>query len=100
MGSISPKLLGPVVFLILVCAALALLTGDKSYLVSLLLVIAGGGLGFKLPPAGGVTQIEVDALAERNAAEAAGRARELRSPEPPLPGPSEPPRPPRDRPVG
>lgn len=75
MGSLSPKVLAPVVFLVVVCAALALLTGDQSYLIAVLLSLAGGGIGLAAPPAGGLTQVEVDALAERVEAEKLRRLR-------------------------
>lgn len=68
--NLSPKVLGTVALVVLACVALWLITGDESYLVAVLVAIAGGGTGFALPaataPAGrpNVSQSEVIRLAE------------------------------------
>jgi hypothetical protein len=90
MKSISPKVYVPVLISVAAAVALYLLTGDKTFLVAVLLSLAGGGAGIAVKPAPGVTQKEVMRLSKTNT-EA--------PPSPPPPGPPDPPRPPEHRPV-
>lgn len=63
---ISPKVIAAVLVPIVAAAALAALTGDKSFLVAILLTLAGGGAGIAAKPAPNVTQVEVEQLSRRN----------------------------------
>lgn len=49
--SLSPKVLGSTALVLAACLALWLITGDETYLVGVLIGIAGGGAGFALPTA-------------------------------------------------
>jgi hypothetical protein len=65
--SLSPKVLLPVVLGVIAAAALALITGDESYLVALLIPLAGGAAGYIAPPVGGVevTQEQIERWANK-----------------------------------
>lgn len=67
MKEISPKVYVPVLIAVVAAVALYLLTGDKTYLVAVLLSLVGGGAGIAVKPAPGVTQKEVNRLAKANA---------------------------------
>jgi len=62
---ISPKVYIPVLVAVAAALAIFLLTGDKSYLVTILLSLAAGGAGVAVKPAPEVTQDEVNKLSER-----------------------------------
>lgn len=62
---ISPKVYVPVLVAILAAIALYLLTGDKSFLITILLSLAAGGTGVAVKPAPEVTQEEVNQLSRR-----------------------------------
>jgi len=62
---LSPKVVAAVLVPVLAAVALMLLTGDKTFLVAILLSLAGGGAGIAAKPAKGVTQLEVQRLSER-----------------------------------
>jgi hypothetical protein len=62
---ISPKVYVPVLVAILAAIALFLLTGDKSFLITILLSLAAGGTGVAVKPAPEVTQEEVNQLSRR-----------------------------------
>lgn len=63
---ISPKVIAAVLVPLVAAAMLAVLTGDKSFLVAILLTLAGGGAGIAAKPAPNVTQLEVEHLSRRN----------------------------------
>lgn len=63
--NISPKVYIPVLISIVASFALKLLTGDDTYLVGILVGLAAGGGGLAAPPAVGVTQKQVAALARK-----------------------------------
>lgn len=63
MPPISPKVLYTVGLSVAAAVALWLITGDDSFLVAILLSLAGGGAGVAASPAPGVKQAEVDAVA-------------------------------------
>lgn len=94
MKELSPKVYVPVLIAVAAAAALYLLTGDKTYLVAVLLSLAGGGAGIAVKPAPEVTQAEINQLSRKRV-----RAKQELPPSPPPPGPPDPPHPPDDRPV-
>lgn len=59
---LSPKLVTTVAIPLIAAAILAILTGDKSFLLAILLTLVGGGVGVAVKPAPNVTQAEVNAL--------------------------------------
>lgn len=61
--NISPKVYVPTLITVLAGALLALITGDKTFLIVALTGIAGGGIGAAAPPASGVKQAHVAELA-------------------------------------
>lgn len=65
LKEISPKVYIPVGIAILAGIALYLLTGDKTYLISILISLGAGGAGVAAKPAPGVTQKQVVALARQ-----------------------------------
>jgi hypothetical protein len=73
LKELSPKVYVPMVFAIIAGIALWLLTGDKTFLISILVSLAAGGAGVAAKPAPGVTQKEVAALS---------RVRQAQSPPP------------------
>jgi len=62
---ISAKVYVPVIIGILASIALFLLTGDKSFLVTILLSLVAGGGGVVAKPAPEVSQAEVEDLSLR-----------------------------------
>ena len=68
MNKISPKVYVPTALAVLAGLALYLLTGNESTLLVTLTGIASGGIGAAAPPAPGLEQLEVDALAKKKAA--------------------------------
>lgn len=62
--NISPKVYIPTLIAVVAGALLALITGDKSFLIVTLTGIVTGGTAAVAPPALGVKQAEVAALAE------------------------------------
>lgn len=64
MDIISPKVLAPIALSIVAAVALYLLTGDPTYLVTILIGLAAGGAGAAAPPAPGVTQRDVSDLSQ------------------------------------
>lgn len=62
--TISPKALAATAVPLVAAALLWLITGDDTYLVGILLALAGGGAAVLSPPASGVTQRDVVDLAE------------------------------------
>ncbi len=90
LKELSPKVYVPVVVAVVAAVALWLLTGDKTFLASVLVTLAAGGAGVAAKPAPGVTQKEVMQLS---------KVRTAKRPLPPPPGPPDPPRPPSHRPV-
>lgn len=90
LSELSPKVYVPVVFAVLAAVALWLLTGDKTFLVSILVTLAAGGAGVAARPAPGITQEDVMNLSA---------AKTKQPPSPPPPGPPDPPVPPSHRPV-
>lgn len=67
LKSLSPKVVAPAMIVLLAALALYLLTGDSTWLVTILLGLVGGGIGVAVPPASGVTQASVRALAQQKA---------------------------------
>jgi hypothetical protein len=63
LPKISPKVFYPVLMALAAAAALYLLTGDQSFLVTILISLAGGGIGIAASPAPGVKQAEVEQVA-------------------------------------
>lgn len=63
--NLSPKVYVPVLITIAAAALLYLLTGDKTYLVTVLLSLTAGGAGIAARPTAtpGVTQSQVEAFA-------------------------------------
>jgi hypothetical protein len=61
---ISPKVYLPVLVSIVAAIALAVITGDKTYLVSILIGLVAGGTGVAAPPAPGVRQSDVQRLSQ------------------------------------
>lgn len=90
LSELSPKVYVPVIFAVLAAVALWLLTGDKTFLVSILVSLAAGGAGVAARPAPLLTQREVNA---------ASRKKQRDRLQAPPPGPPDPPQPPRHRPV-
>lgn len=62
---LSPKAYVPALIAVLVGVALWFITGDKSALIITLTGLAGGGIAAIAPPAPGVKQADVEALAIR-----------------------------------
>jgi hypothetical protein len=62
LKELSPKVYVPVIFAVLAAVALWLLTGDKSFLVSILVTLAAGGAGVAAKPAPLLTQREVSVI--------------------------------------
>lgn len=62
---ISPKVYVPLAIALVAAVLLFLLTGDKSYLIALLVSLAAGGAGVAVKPAQGVSQREVSELSRR-----------------------------------
>jgi hypothetical protein len=85
LKEISPKVYVPVAVAVLAGVALYLLTGDKTFLISVLVSLAAGGAGVAAKPAPGVTQKEVAALS---------RVRQMPKPPPAPPTGPTPPAPP------
>jgi hypothetical protein len=65
--TISPKAVYATLAPIIAAALLWQITGDKTYLVSILLGFVSGGAAVLAPPAPGVRQEDVARLAERRA---------------------------------
>lgn len=68
LNELSPKVYVPIIFAVLAAVALWLLTGDKTFLVTILVSLAAGGTGIAVKPARGVTQKEVQRLSARREA--------------------------------
>lgn len=81
MKEISPKVYIPVLVAVVAAVALYLLTGDKTYLVAVLLSLAGGGAGIAAKPAPEVTQAEINELSRKRVQV----KKELPPPGPPAP---------------
>jgi Na+/citrate or Na+/malate symporter len=64
--SISPKVYVPVLVAIVVGIALALITGDSTFLATVPISLVAGGAGAAAPPAPLVTHEEVTALSRQN----------------------------------
>jgi hypothetical protein len=64
--NLSPKVYVPVALSIAAALILWLLTGNETYLVSVLVSLAAGGAGVAAKPAPGVTQEEVHQLSREN----------------------------------
>jgi hypothetical protein len=62
---LSPKVLAAVLIPLVAALLLWLLTGDKSFLVAVLLTLTGGGTAVAVKPAPGVTQKDVIRLSEQ-----------------------------------
>ncbi len=62
--NISPKVYLPVLAALLAAIALYLVTGDKTYLVTILISLTAGGVGVAAPPAPYVKQAEVARISE------------------------------------
>jgi hypothetical protein len=62
---ISPKVYVPLAIAFVACLLLLILTGDKSYLIALLVSLTAGGAGVAVKPAPEVTQREVNELSRR-----------------------------------
>jgi hypothetical protein len=64
LANISPKVYVPVAISVLAALALWLITGDSTYLVTILIGLIGGGVGAAAPPAPGVRQRDIADLAQ------------------------------------
>jgi hypothetical protein len=65
MKELSPKVYIPVLLAVVAAVALWLLTGDKTFLVSILVTLAAGGAGVAAKPAPEVSQAEVNDLSRK-----------------------------------
>lgn len=72
--NLSPKLALAVVLMILAAVALALITGDKTYLIFILISLAGGGIGTQAKPVAGL-ELTTDEIQAELAAVVAERSR-------------------------
>jgi hypothetical protein len=59
---LSPKVIVPAVISIACSIVLMLLTGDKTFLIGVLVSLAGGAAGYGVEPAPRVTQSEINRL--------------------------------------
>lgn len=66
--NISPKAVTAFLLPFVAAGILFIVTGDSTYLVGLLLAVVAGGGAALAPPATGVSQAEVERLAETPAA--------------------------------
>lgn len=57
----------PLILSVVVAVALYLLTGDKTYLVTVLIGLGGAGVGAAAPPAPGVKQKHINLVSEGKA---------------------------------
>lgn len=65
LKELSPKVYVPVLLSVVAAVALWLLTGDKTFLVSILLSLAAGGAGVATKPAPLLTQREVNVASRK-----------------------------------